>query len=56
MSEVKLTPEQIENWRKVLFVMFGPYAAMMPAEVIQKYRDKMQANVNDYHEPKKETK
>ena len=39
----KLNPEQIDNWRKVLFGMIGPYALMMPAEDIQKYRDILQS-------------
>lgn len=42
MSE-PMTPEQIENWRRVLIVTLGPYALHMPAEQIQAYRDKMQA-------------
>ena len=37
-----LTPEQIENWRQALLPMLGPYARIMPAEQIKRYRDKMQ--------------
>jgi hypothetical protein len=46
MSE-KLTPEQIENWRKVLLIMFGPYATLMSDEQIENYKDRMQAAVDE---------
>jgi hypothetical protein len=45
MNDEKLTPEQIENWRRVLCGMIGPYALMMPAEQIQLYRDKLQGGL-----------
>lgn len=41
-----MTDEQIENWRRVLFQMIGPYAFFMPREHIQAYRDRMQAAVD----------
>lgn len=44
MSE-PLTPEQIENWRKVLLMQVGPYALLMTAEQIQKTRDNLQSQV-----------
>lgn len=37
-----LTPEQIANWRQALVPLLGGYALIMPAEQIQRYRDKMQ--------------
>lgn len=43
----KLTPEQIENWRKVLVMQLGPYALMMPDEEVQMMRDKMQEHVDN---------
>lgn len=43
----KLTGEQIQNWRKVLTGMFGPYALIMSDEQIQSYRDRMQATVDE---------
>jgi hypothetical protein len=51
----KLSPEQIQHWRKALCLQLGPYALFMPDEDIQKLRDKMQDfcdnfSVND-HEP-----
>ena len=46
-SEEKLTPEQIKNWRQVLVGMIGPYAMIMPDEMVQKLRDKMQKEVNE---------
>ena len=45
MSE-KLTPEQIKNWRTVFTGMFGPWAMIMPDEEVQKFRDRMQSNIN----------
>lgn len=41
-----MTPEQIENWRRVLCGMFGPYALIMPIEDIYKMRDKFQGHIN----------
>lgn len=38
----KLTPEQIKNWRSVLYGMFGPYALIMPENQINQFRDKYQ--------------
>lgn len=49
--EEKLTDKQIENWRKVLCTTLGPYALIMPAEEIQKIRDKMQEKFGE-HEKK----
>ncbi len=42
MSETKLTPEQIKNYRSVLCGIIGPYALIMPDEEVQRLRDKMQ--------------
>jgi hypothetical protein len=44
----KLTPKQIENWRRVLVGIIGPYALIMPEADIQAYRDKMQKMSNPY--------
>lgn len=38
----KLTPEQIKNWRNVLFTMFGGMALILSDAEIQRYRDMMQ--------------
>ncbi len=43
----KLSKEQIENWRRVLLTMIGPYALIAPESQIQWFRDMMQARVND---------
>lgn len=48
--EQKLTPEQIKNWRNVLFGMIGPYALIAPDEDIQKMRDEMQKRANKQNE------
>ena len=42
---VRLTPEQIQNWRKVLAGMIGPYALIMPDEQVCKLRDRFQAKI-----------
>jgi predicted DNA-binding transcriptional regulator len=52
-KESKLTDQQVENWRRVLVGMIGPYALITPREEIQKLRDKMQ---NDVYELDKELK
>ncbi len=41
-----LTPEQIKNWRQVLFGMIGPYALIMPDAEVQLLRDRMQQQVD----------
>jgi len=46
----KLSPEQIENWRRVLFGMIGPYAIIMPDYEIQRYKDNLQAKLNSLDE------
>jgi hypothetical protein len=53
LSDGTLSPTQIENWRRVLVGMIGPYALLMPANEIQKFRDKMQKDVNDLEEERK---
>ena len=37
----KLTPEQIEYWRKVLLLQFGSYTLIMPEDEIQAHRDRI---------------
>lgn len=45
---VKLTPEQIKNWRKsVLPIMFGPFATTMTDNEIQKIRDAIQKTIEE---------
>jgi len=46
-EDEKLTPEQIENWRKILVRRLGPYALIMPVEKIQAIRDKMQRQAGE---------
>ena len=46
MTKVTLTPVQIENWRQALCVLIGPYALIMPPEMVQAWRDKMQDEVD----------
>ena len=41
----KLTDVQVENWRKVLANMIGPYALTMPRERIEEFKDAMQKRV-----------
>jgi len=42
----KMTPEQIQNWRKILVGMIGPYAIIMSVEEVHKFRDKFQHMAN----------
>lgn len=42
----KLSAEQVENWRRVLCGMIGPYALLIPVKEIQAIRDKMQEEAN----------
>lgn len=42
----KLTDQQIQNFRNVLFGIIGPYAAIMPVAQIEAYRDKLQSNID----------
>jgi hypothetical protein len=37
-----LTPVQIENWRKILLKVIGPFALIMSDDDIQIYKDKCQ--------------
>ena len=46
MTKVTLTPVQIDNWRRVLCAYLGPYALIMPQEMVQAWRDKMQDEVD----------
>jgi len=39
----KLTEKQVESWRKILALQYGPYAFIMPVEEVQAIRDKTQA-------------
>lgn len=39
---MNLTDEQIENWRKTLCGVLGPYALIMTREQIEAYADRMQ--------------
>jgi len=45
-SPIKMTPEQIQNWRKVLVGIIGPYALIMPDEQVHKFRDRFQTKIN----------
>lgn len=41
-NQVSLTPEQMQNWRKLLVGIVGPYALIMPEAQIQEFRGKIQ--------------
>ena len=53
MTKVTLTPAQIENWRQALCGLIGPYALIMPAEMVQAFKDKLQAQVDKADEESK---
>jgi hypothetical protein len=43
----QMTPEQIKNWRGILMNMgLGPYALIMPEEMVQEIRDRIQDRIN----------
>lgn len=42
-----LTPSQIENWRKVLLGLVGPYALIMPDEEVEQIRATIQSQLSD---------
>lgn len=48
-----LTPDQIENWRKIIAStivngrVVGPYAYIMPDAEVQRYRDRTQQLVEE---------
>ena len=46
----KLTETQLENWRKILSIQFGPYAYLMPEEEVQTLKEKMQEKMNEFPE------
>jgi len=47
---MNLTDEQIENWRKVLFGMFGPYAMLMSRAQIEAYASNIQRYADELKE------
>lgn len=49
-----MTPEQIENWRRLLSSMIGPYARIMPEEQIEEMKGLFQARIDALPEPKEE--
>ncbi len=52
MADEQLTDEQVENWRRILCGMLGPYALIAPRGQIQAFRDKMQNAANESREVK----
>lgn len=46
-TDVKLTSEQIESWRRVLCSMIGSFALEATEEQIQAFRDKLQENKDE---------
>jgi hypothetical protein len=47
MPDGKLSPEQIQNWRRVLPSILGPLAQALSDEDIQRFRDDMQRQTDD---------
>ena len=48
MENNKLNPEQVDRWRKILVHTLGPYALLMPKEDVQKHRDSMQKQIDEF--------
>ena len=47
---MKLTDEQVANWREVLVAMLGPYALIAPRERIERLVEAMQRKLDDWTE------
>lgn len=45
---MKLTDEQVKNWRNVLLGIIGPYALIMPKEDVKKMAEKFQEEINKH--------
>jgi hypothetical protein len=41
----QLSDEQVENWRKIAYMIFGPYAGFMSREQLQMIRDMTQEGI-----------
>lgn len=48
---MKLTDEQIENWRKILVMRIGPFALLVPKETIVEMVKKIQERINNGQPP-----
>ena len=46
MSQVKLSQEEIKNWRKILCITIGGYALIMSDSEVQNMKDEYQQKVN----------
>ena len=46
-----LNASQVDNWRIVLANMGIPFARSMPAEMVQRFRDALQAKINAEYPP-----
>jgi hypothetical protein len=46
LERLPLTDEQVENWRKTMVTVIGPYAAIMPREDVEKMAAMMQADMD----------
>ena len=42
----QLSPDQVSHWRLVLANMGIPFAMSMPVEMVQRFRDGIQARIN----------
>ncbi len=47
IEKIKLTPQEVENWRRILFGVIGEYVLTMSAEDIQACRDRMQEEAGE---------
>lgn len=52
---MKLTDQQIANWRKVLFAQCGAYAFVMSSADVQAYADQVQKQVNQLSRTEKKS-
>lgn len=43
---MKLTDQQVENWRYILVDMIGPYAIIMPRDKVEEIAESFQHRIN----------
>ena len=53
---MKLTDDQVANWRKVLVVTLGPYALMIGRERIEQLAEAMQRKLDGWTEDDEATR
>ena len=53
-GKTKLSPRQINRWRRILSLSLGPYALIMPDEEIQRHKESAQRRIDATEAPEKQ--